>query len=75
MCDFLEEADYHRKRHRDDDRHSYEASKRNSGHDLRKNSDHDSRPVISNNNTLGLVIINYSCDYFKLPTCSQYHAM
>ncbi|XP_015874363.3 nuclear cap-binding protein subunit 2 [Ziziphus jujuba] len=36
--------DYHRKRHRDDDRHSYEASKRNSGHDSRKNADHDSRP-------------------------------
>eukprot|EP00261_Vitis_vinifera_P037953 XP_019079196.1 PREDICTED: nuclear cap-binding protein subunit 2 isoform X1 [Vitis vinifera] len=37
-------ADYPRKRHRDDDRHSHDFSKRTSDHDSRRNSDHDSRP-------------------------------
>lgn len=36
--------DYHKKRHRDDDRHAYESSKRSSDHESRRNSDHDSRP-------------------------------
>ncbi|KAF5744082.1 nuclear cap-binding protein subunit 2-like [Tripterygium wilfordii] len=36
--------DYHRKRHRDDDRHAHESSKRNIDHDSRRNFDHDSRP-------------------------------
>lgn len=40
-------ADFHRKRHRDDDHQSYENSKRSSNYESRKNSDHDSRPVIS----------------------------
>lgn len=36
--------DYHRKRHRDDDRHGHEMSKRGSDQDFRRNADHDSRP-------------------------------
>lgn len=40
--------DYNRKRHRDDDRHAYESSKRSSDHESRRNSDHDSRPVNKN---------------------------
>ncbi|KAL6134106.1 hypothetical protein ACLB2K_059549 [Fragaria x ananassa] len=36
-------ADFHRKRHRDDDHQSYENSKRSSNYESRKNSDHDSR--------------------------------
>ncbi|KAF5732571.1 nuclear cap-binding protein subunit 2-like [Tripterygium wilfordii] len=36
--------DYHRKRHRDDDRHAHESSKRNIDNESRRNSDHDSRP-------------------------------
>ncbi|KAK8655292.1 hypothetical protein V6N13_107875 [Hibiscus sabdariffa] len=38
--------DYHRKRHRDDDRYGREreSSKRNSDHESRRTSDHDSRP-------------------------------
>ncbi|KAL5797510.1 hypothetical protein ACOSQ2_002330 [Xanthoceras sorbifolium] len=36
--------DYHRKRHRDDDRYANESSKRTSDHESRRNSDHESRP-------------------------------
>ncbi|KHG20168.1 Nuclear cap-binding subunit 2 -like protein [Gossypium arboreum] len=36
--------DYHRKRHRDDDRYARESSKRNSDHESRRASDHDARP-------------------------------
>ncbi|GMH12106.1 hypothetical protein Nepgr_013947 [Nepenthes gracilis] len=36
--------DYHRKRHRDDERRDTEMSKRASGHEPRRNSDHESRP-------------------------------
>ncbi|XP_057455550.1 nuclear cap-binding protein subunit 2 [Lotus japonicus] len=36
--------DYHRKRHRDDDHHTNESSKRTSDHESRRNSDHESRP-------------------------------
>ncbi|XP_022762515.1 nuclear cap-binding protein subunit 2-like [Durio zibethinus] len=36
--------DYHRKRHRDDDRYARESSKRTSDHEPRRDSDHDSRP-------------------------------
>ncbi|KAJ4729755.1 Nuclear cap-binding protein subunit 2 [Melia azedarach] len=36
--------DYHRKRHREDDRHGHETSKRSSDYESRRNSDHDSRP-------------------------------
>ncbi|GLT27508.1 hypothetical protein SLA2020_024990 [Shorea laevis] len=36
--------DYPRKRHRDDDRHAYESSKRTADHESRRNSDQDSRP-------------------------------
>lgn len=38
-------ADFHRKRHREDDRHGPEISKRNSNYDSRRGSDHNSRPV------------------------------
>ncbi|MBA0649064.1 hypothetical protein Goklo_016675 [Gossypium klotzschianum] len=34
-------ADYHRKRHRDDDHYARESSKRNSDHESRRASDHD----------------------------------
>ncbi|XP_050381845.1 nuclear cap-binding protein subunit 2 [Argentina anserina] len=37
-------GDFHRKRQRDDDRPSYENSKRSSNYESLKNSDHDSRP-------------------------------
>ncbi|KAK8519134.1 hypothetical protein V6N13_017622 [Hibiscus sabdariffa] len=37
-------ADYHRKRHRDDDRYGCEPSKRSSNHESRRAADHDSRP-------------------------------
>ncbi|KAE8686517.1 Nuclear cap-binding protein subunit 2 [Hibiscus syriacus] len=36
--------DYHRKRHREDDRYGLEPSKRSSEHESRRASDHDSRP-------------------------------
>ncbi|KAK2972964.1 hypothetical protein RJ640_022021 [Escallonia rubra] len=36
--------DYNRKRHREDDRHAPEMSKRTSDHESHRNSDHDSRP-------------------------------
>lgn len=36
-------GDYHRKRHREDDRHGPEISKRNSNYDSRRSSDHNSR--------------------------------
>ncbi|KAK3043458.1 hypothetical protein RJ639_002037 [Escallonia herrerae] len=36
--------DYNRKRHREDDRHALEMSKRTTDHESRRNSDHDSRP-------------------------------
>lgn len=36
--------DYQRKRHRDDDGHGHETSKRTSDHESRRISDHDSRP-------------------------------
>lgn len=41
----FEKTDYHRKRHREDDRHGHETSKRSSDYESRRNSDHDSRPV------------------------------
>ncbi|XP_039035818.1 nuclear cap-binding protein subunit 2-like isoform X1 [Hibiscus syriacus] len=37
-------ADYHRKRHREDDRYLRESSKRSTDHESRRASDHDSRP-------------------------------
>ncbi|KAE8730340.1 Nuclear cap-binding protein subunit 2 [Hibiscus syriacus] len=36
--------DYHRKRHREDDRYLRESSKRSTDHESRRASDHDSRP-------------------------------
>jgi len=36
--------DYHRKRHREDDRHGMDIPKRTSDHESRRNSDQDSRP-------------------------------
>lgn len=47
LMDVSYDTDYHRKRHRDDDRHGHETSKRISDHESRRSSDHDSRPVNS----------------------------
>lgn len=46
ICAFVfSGADYHRKRHREDDRRGPEISKRNFDHESRRNADHESRPV------------------------------
>jgi hypothetical protein len=47
LISVFSEADYNRKRHRDDDRHGHETSKRTSDNESRRSSDHESRPVIS----------------------------
>lgn len=45
--DALINADYNRKRYRDDEDRAPEMSKRSSDYESRRNSDYDSRPVCS----------------------------